>query len=267
MENVRALNRQFMIRLLDSLYDNVTRYTEDESWIEDWAGNAAWDFDTPCEFATSLDLKLDPEKVFDLENAIRMHKALPNLTLVQAQDARLWTRLTHIDLWEYMRSRWPVEKHLEGEEPNLRPITDRYFVALKPHSRSLVHNGAARLWWAARMTCDPERANPYELTSVLLSQLDIFKNLLERNFGRAMGVTKTFLEFLLLNKEECLASGERPRQLVRDLSKAVNLHGGICVLDCKGSAALTDFLNREKQRLVAKYATIPDTDEEEEDDD
>jgi Family of unknown function (DUF6339) len=260
MEHVRAMNRQFVSRLLDSLPANLSRYTEAESWVEEWAGNTAWDFSTPCEFAVPLELLLpDDENYFDLENSIRMHKALPNLTPVQAQDPRLWTRLTHVDLWDYMQARWPGDKYPEAER-NIRWINSHYFVAQK-QSRALVRNGVARLWWASKMTCDPSRDNPYELTSVLFSQLDIFKNLLEHNFGRAVTVTRAFLEFLLHNKDECLVSGEKARQLVRSLSKAVNLHGGICILDCKSSAALRDFLNREKDRLLATQLDV-ETDEE-----
>ena len=265
MENVRALNRHFMNRLLESLPENVSLYTEEESWVEDWAGKAAWEFSTPCELAAPLELLLPNEgNLFDLENAVRMHKALPTLTPVQAQDPRLWTHLTHVELWAYMRVRWPVEKYLDPE-PNLNPIRDRYFV-VKRQSRSLVRNGASRLWWAAKMTFDPDRANPYELTNVLLSRLDIYKNLLERNFGRAVSVSRTFLEFLLLNKEECLSSGEKARQLVRDLSKAVNLHGGFCVLDCKTNTALVDFLNREKDRLATKNGAMNEPVEDEDED-
>jgi hypothetical protein len=265
MEHARALNRQFMNRLLESLPENVKRYKEAESWIEEWADKAVWDFPTPCELAAPLELLLpDDVNLFDLENAIRMHKALPTLTPVQAQDPRLWTHLTHVELWEYMRVRWPVEKYLEPEV-NLNPIRDRYFVVQR-QSRALVRNGASRLWWAAKMTFDPDRDNPYELTSVLLSRLDIYKNLLERNFGRAATVSRTFLEFLLLNKEECLSSGEKARQLVRDLSKAVNLHGGVCMLDCKTNTALMDFLNREKDRLVAKNGASDGQDDNEDED-
>lgn len=265
MEHMRALNRQFMNRLLESLPDQVNRYTEDQSWVEEWAGKTAWEFSTACELAAPLEL-LSPDEgnYFDLENAIRMHKALPTLTPVQAQDPRLWTHLTHVELWEYMRTRWPVEKYLEPEV-NLNPIRDRYFVVQR-QSRALVRNGASRLWWAAKMTFDPDRANPYELTSVLLLRLDIYKNLLERNFGRATSVSRTFLEFLLMNKEECLSSGEKARQLVRDLSKAVNLHGGVCVLDSKTNTALMDFLNREKDRLVAKNSAANEPVEEQDED-
>jgi len=265
MQYVHAINRQFLNRLLKSAPENLDRYTEDETWIEEWAGDAAWEFATPCELAAPLELLPDHQKIFDLENAIRIHKALPTLTPVQAQDPRLWTRLTHVELWGYMQSRWPGDKYPEPER-NLNWIRSHYFVAQR-QSRALVRNGLARLWWAAKMTCDPDRDNPYELTNVLLSSLDIYKNLLERNFGRAMGVTRSFLEFLLLNKEECLCSGDKARNLVRDLSKAVNLHGGICVLDSKTNTALVDFLNREKDRLVKKNGagdeTVEDKDEDE----
>lgn len=264
MERIRASNRQFMNRLLESVTDNLDRYTADESWVEEWAVNAAWEFPTPCEIAGSLEL-LNPDdlNLFDLENAIRIHKALPNLTPMQAQDSRLWTHLTHVELWKYMQVRWPGDKYSDPER-NVKWIRSHYFAAMKPHSRALLRNGAARLWWGARMTCDPDRDNPYELTRVLFYHLDIFKNLLERNFGRAATVTRTFLEFLLLNKDECLISGDKPRRLVRDLSRAVNLHGGICLLDSKTSTALMDFLNREKDRLVAKIGT-PDGEIEDDD--
>lgn len=265
MPYVPALNRQFMNRLLESIPETLNRYTEKETWIEEWAGKTAWEFPTPCELAAPLDLLLPDEgNFFDLENAVRMHKALPTLTPVQAQDPRLWTRLTHVELWKYMQVRWPGNKYSEPER-NIKWIRNHYFVAQR-QSRALVRNGAARLWWAAKMTFDPDRDNPYELTSVLLSKLDIYKNLLERNFGRAVGVARTFLEFLLLNKEECLSSGDKARRLVRDLSNAVNLHGGVCVLDCKSSTAMMDFLNREKDRLATKNGAADEALEEEDED-
>jgi hypothetical protein len=45
---------------------------------------------------------------------------------------------------------------------------------------ALLRNGAARLWWSAHLSYDPDRENQYELTAVLLARLDTAKNLLER---------------------------------------------------------------------------------------
>jgi hypothetical protein len=113
-----------------------------------------------------------------------------------------------------------------------------------------MRNGAARLWWAAKLTYDPERSNAYELTHVLLSSLDIAKNLLERNFGRIPRLMHTFLDFLLRNKKQCIDSGNSSRLVVRHLTKALNLHGGVCVLDCMNRRDTATFLQAEMQKAL-----------------
>ena len=58
-------------------------------------------------------------------------------------------------------------------------------------SRALTRSGMARLWWYAHLTDDPVRPGPYELTRVLLSDLDWAQSVLERNFdasGAASGL-------------------------------------------------------------------------------
>jgi len=62
-------------------------------------------------------------------------------------------------------------------------------------------------------TCpnDPQRTNPYELTSVLLHRLDITQQILERNMGRAPVIVMGFLEFLMQNKDKLLVVGDHGR--------------------------------------------------------
>lgn len=268
MPTLYALNRAFVRRLQDSLAVNLDRYTDPDSWLADYAGQIQWEFPTPCELAGSLDLLL-PEKGIhrDLENAIRIHKALPKLSPLQARDPRLWTRLTHVELWSYMRARWPAERHFPDREKAERYVLSHYFVA-QNQSRALLRNGAARLWWTAKMTYDPGRDNPYELTAVLLSSLDIAKNLFERNLGRIPSLSRAFLDYLLRNKEECLDNGDASRRLVRRLSKSVNLHGGFCVLDCMKTQEICTFLDQEKARVL-QDGDLPDVGEDDtsEDDD
>src|SRR5262249_35492451 len=148
------------------------------------------------------------EDLRDLDNAIRLHKAFPDLTPVQAQDPRLWVRLTHVELWGYMRARWPVERYLSDRGRAERVVLERYFVPQR-QGRALLRNGAARLWWTAKVTFDPKRKNPYELTGVLLSKLDIAQQLLERNLGRIPALNHAFLDYLLRHKQDCLDNGEK----------------------------------------------------------
>jgi Family of unknown function (DUF6339) len=149
-----------------------------------------------------------------------------------------------------MRKRWAIDAFLDYDQKAKRFVLSRYFIA-QNQSRAILRNGAARLWWSAQLTHDAQRKNPYELTAVLLSRLDIAQQLLERNLGRIKTLRLTFLDFLLNNKSECLDSGQQSRSLVRHLAQSLNMHGGVCLLDCMNSEAIRTFLESEMSAFCA----------------
>ena len=151
-----------------------------------------------------------------------------------------------------MIKRWPVGRHLDDVQRAERFILSRYFVA-RNESRALLRNGAARLWWSAKLTYDPDRTNPYELAAVLFSRLDIAQQLLERNFGRIGTLTRTFLDFLMSNPEDCLEPGERSRTVVRHLAQSLNLHGGVCLLDSLKRDDVSSLLEQERIRVIGSF--------------
>lgn len=155
MPPLRVLKQSFGNALAGSIRDNLPRYKRDKPWLSEFAAGTSWELETNLAPAEPLVL-LDPadNDFKDLENAIRFHKTLPRLTPLQARDPRLWSRLTHVELWGYMRRRWPVEKYLADPPKAERNIRDRYFVA-KNESRALLRNGASRLWWSAKPTTPP----------------------------------------------------------------------------------------------------------------
>lgn len=241
----------FVERLRASVKENERRYKENKSWVDDIAKPATSSIKTHVEPADYLAL-LDPDgdDLKDLENSIKLHKALASLTPLQARDPRLWTRLAHVEFWPYMRKRWSIERF--GNDPGKieRFIVTRYFVA-QSQSRALLRNGIARLWWYSKITYDPDRRNPYELTAVLLDQLDITQQILERNLGRAIQVTNGFLEFLLLHRKELLGSGDVKRSQIRHLAKHLNLYGGTTLVDCLNRTEIIEILEEEYARITA----------------
>lgn len=249
MPRLKALRENYVSHLQATIKSNLDKYTLDEAWVPNLASFDGGQLATPIDVKAPKLVLPEGEDLHDLENAIRLHKALPNLNPVQAQDPRLWVRLTHVELWRYMRKRWPVERYLPDRGKAERYVLSRYFVAQR-QSRALLRNGAARLWWTARLTHDPGRSNPYELTAVLLSSLDIAQQLLERNFGRIPGLSHAFLDYLLQHKQECIDNGKKSRVLVRRLAKALNFHGGVCVLDCINKQQLIEVLDQEKEKTV-----------------
>lgn len=228
MQTVTVLKSAFVNSLHAQIRANLLKYGWDEPWISEIGARSQREMPTSVHFKSALAL-VDPDvdNHKDTENAIRLHEALPQLTPMQARDPRLWTRFTRVEYWDYMRKRWPLEKHIADEGKAVRFIDARYFVT-QSQSRALLRNGMARLRWTAKLSYDASRKDRYELTAVLLSTLDITQQILERGFGRAPEVSTGFLEFLLRHKAALLTGGDTNRAHIRHLAKFLNLQGA-CV--------------------------------------
>lgn len=254
MSTLTIFRTSLVNALHGSLHANLDRYLQNDVWIVDVSAKSTRDMQTSVE--VSEPLFLDPPEdsnLRDIENAIRLHRALHHLTPLQARDPRLWTRLSHMEFWSYMRLRWPVERHMANRDRARRFAESRYFVA-QSQSRALLRHGIARLWWTGQLSHDPDRDNPYELTTVLLSTLDITQQIVERGMGRAPNIIKGFLEFLLQNRETLLTGGNVNRARIRRLAKHLNMYGGVSVLDLLSQGEVMDLLNSELTRIMEAEA-------------
>ena len=236
--------------LRSSVRMNLKKHLQNAVWVAEVSTKSAREMQTGVEISEPLYLDF-PENgnLKDTVNAIRFHKALRHLTPLQARDPRMWTRMAHVDFWQYMRLRWRVEKHMSNENRAVRFIEAHYFVP-QAQSRALLRNGIARLWWTAQLSHDPDRENPYELTAVLLSTLDITQSILERNMGRANNIIKGFLGFLLQNSGTLLTGGNKNRARIRGLAKHLNMYGGVCVLDLLTQTEVISLLDKELSRIL-----------------
>jgi hypothetical protein len=252
MKKLTIFKMPFVNELRRSIKDNLPKYTADKPWVNEIGFAATRDLETHLELQKPLDL-LNPEgdDLKDLENAIRVHKALRQLSPLQARDPRLWVRLAHSELWNYMRKRWPAERYLKDGEKAVRVITERYFVP-QSQSRALLRNGIARLWWTAHLSFDSSRANNYELTGMLLASLDITQQILERNMGRAPAVLKGFLDFLSRHAQPLLQGGDANRKRIRRLAIFLNLQGGVSILDCLDQEDIINHLEGEFARILER---------------
>lgn len=236
--------------LRSSIAINLDKYLCEDVWVADVSTRSHREMRTGVELAEVLRLEFPENGLHkDTENAIRFHKALRHLTPLQARDPRLWTRFSHMDFWPYMRLRWPVEKHMANRDRAVRFVESRYFVA-QSQSRALLRHGLARLWWTAQLSHDPDRENPYELTTVLLSTLDITQQIVERGMGRANNIIRGFLEFLLRNGDTLLTGGDKNRARIRRLAKHLNMYGGVCILDLLSQGEVLEILAKELARIL-----------------
>jgi len=256
MTEIKAFSNSATSELLQKIEENFEQYKQDESWAVAAVKSMQHGIiSTRLKPSKKLELLPDPPKQkghYDLDNSIRMHQSLPDLTPVQARDPRLWTYLAHVTFWDYMRNRWAVESIRKNEDP-ITYIRTHFFVAQQA-SRALSRHGIARLWWHGYLTYDETRQNPYELTNVLLKTLDITQTVLERSLGRNRTVRLVFLAYLLDHKELFLRSGDKARSAVRYLAKSLNLHGGACLLDAMNGNDLKRFFDQVLPRIETEFA-------------
>jgi len=249
MSKLTFLKQSSLDRLQTNISANQHRYSEDAAWLSSYFTGSAWLLESNVVECPSFNLQIPTSKteLFDLENTRIVYTALRHLTPLQASDPRLWTYLTHVPHWEYMRKRWPIEQYL-GKQRLRENIQERYFF-MSDRSRALIRNGMARLWWYGYCSYDETRADPFELTTALLKNLDVTQSILERAFSRNTNVTKAVLG-VLLDREK---SGQAfyVREKVRDLAKYIVQIGGVTIIDALDEPELRDLVVEKIEQLAA----------------
>jgi hypothetical protein len=229
-----------------NIISNVEKYKSDEVWVDHFFEGAVWSFPSTVRIDT-VDLHMPQSSTlhFDFENTKKLYTALKGISVIQATDERLWAYLTHTTFWNYMRRRWPVESYLDKDKP-ADAVKERYFF-MANRDRALIRNGIARLWWYGYVSYDEERDDPFELTRMLLSKLDIAQSLLERSFSRNPDITKAVLSVLKQKEQE--DSSFIDRENFRSLMMYINQLGGVTILDILDRNDLEELV-REKLEML-----------------
>jgi hypothetical protein len=158
----------------------------------------------------------------DADNAVIIYDYLGQLSRTQASDSRLWVTLTHTKFWKYTHARWPIS----GKNTH---ILEHWFESKKGGLAALRRNSISRLWWAAHLAMAPwehdptlgifKTSNRYKYIEILLSQQQIYFDIIERSYGSNLQLRicllDAFSEFLpkVTNKDD----------LSKDVSKKVRL--------------------------------------------
>lgn len=171
----------------------------------------------------SLDMSADKPFLTEAENVIRVYGTLKFLSDSQASDERIWAGLCLGTFWNYVKYRWDINK--KCTESNIK----QHFLFGFNARRSLTRNALARLWWIGRLTYDESRADPWELTKFVCESSDYIMHILERNTSNNFAIIRPFLSAIIEAKNNGLPINTNT---VAELSKYLNLLGGIYILDC-----------------------------------
>lgn len=145
----------------------------------------------PLQNIRKNDVKLDASKS-DFDNAILLYESIESLPPFIASEEALWTYLTHVEHFDYVKERWSINSE---SSPDL--ILKRFFYS----SSVAMDNAVSRLWWGAYLTKDESLDDPYKYTRVLLGDgnSDLLQNLSKSKLFRypeaVSGIMRFFSEY------------------------------------------------------------------------
>lgn len=233
-KGIKLLTQQCCSNLLAFASDPELRNAYNRDSFDD--GRLEFLKSNPYAVDEAVKFGFDPSD--DCQSSISLFKELEDLDLVQANDKRLWTSLTHTLFYEYTRKRWKI-----GPESSDQTIIRRFhFEGNGIEAR--MRNSVSRLWWTAKVTYDSGRKEPFELTRLIWERQDIHVALMERSLGTYPNLIRTFLEFYKKNRQ--LAEND-----IRMILRGINATGGV-----KQIPLLDDNAVLAEIRRVADYAGI-----------
>lgn len=218
----------------DDLYDSISKNVDcyksiDNTWLKEWSAKIQPAKESRIDVTTLpvLDVNLG-----DAGNAIAIHNVLKDkINHKQASNVYLWSYLTHFNYWDYSIKRWG------NEDINEEMIKAHFFcITHEGTRRGFLRNSISRLWWAAELTYQPDKPDPYELTKVLFSNQDIYQSIAERNFSMCNNVIIGILSAIKeINDDPDLedvgVSKKYNEREWRMLCKYINRFGAVTLLE------------------------------------
>ena len=140
--------------------------------------------------AKDLANKMIPDAIHDIDSAIALYEAYPELSPLLASQESLWIYLAHNELFEYVKKRRKVTIDSKEEK-----IKDYWF----DNSEKGTLSG---LWWGVRMTINEELPDKYELTRTLFrNQTFRTRTFFTYKIGKCKAALQGVLRFMNDNKE------------------------------------------------------------------
>lgn len=219
------LNQESLDTLKINIDHNLKKYThKNNDWIiEYFDGKSPFlEFKKEAE-SINLNGVFQNESVWDFESIKKIYEGLKFLDETEASDERLWSGLAHSVFWEYMQKRWMTEKG----NITVQDIKNKFFYSHGVKRSGIVHP-IAKLWWIGKYTYDETRQNRYELTEYFSRDLSLGLSLFSNNYSSNPMITRAFLGACIAAEHEEIKVS---REIFREISKYVNLLGGMYILD------------------------------------
>lgn len=179
----------------------------------------------------------------DFISAKALFEAYKSIPLVLASEKSFWAYLSHVDLYSYVRDRYPNVKEAGFNDANY--INYHWFYGLGHR----IYHPLEGLWWDVKMTYDEGADDPYKYTRFLFSDYNLRTSFLGRYSSfRNKEQVYGMLQFLMDDDEICK---EHFRQRFRFISQHFNKVGATKQLISLGRSYFYDTLVAMRSQILA----------------
>ena len=185
----------------------------------------------------------------DVKNALIVYEALNILTPHQATFEGMWTYLCHNDCPNYVAWRGLGSRPTDHEEA-AKKVRNHFFAK---YNRSLIRdNRISRLWWQGKIAKDVDSENPQKFLQILLYRQDVWTALIGRP---SLSMNRELLGGIYEIMQEHWNNGGAlfHRDTFRSWLQALNLRGGVILLDALPPEALRTLLREEAEKALEGY--------------
>lgn len=126
------------------------------------------------------------EPMDDFSSAKAIYEAYSGISPVIAQLDDFWAYLSHVELFPYVKKRWP---YIQTNQNPVEYIKNHWFISNKHMNGCL-----AGLWWSIKLTVDKDRTDPYELSDILFKSTSLRESGLLRIREASIGILEFFAE-------------------------------------------------------------------------
>ena len=182
----------------------------------------------------------------DVDTAIALYEAFKCLNALEASSVGFWTYLAHVDLWKYMKARFP----LEGMPSERRKdVIRRRWILNDPSQQNLIHHPLAGLWWGVKLSVDETRGEGrYDFTRILYRNLDLpTRTLGTYQLGRLPKAIRGILGYVFDHEDDFKNEYEAK---MRHIMKHFNSMGGVLQLGCLDESFYCEELDRSRDEWI-----------------
>jgi hypothetical protein len=215
-----------------------------------YRGAGFGDFSSRPDWAIECKFEFDPDPLSRLnatkseyDNCLLVWQALSLLPTSLACEGRIWSRLTHIECFQYAKERWlPVE----STDDELAGAVRLHFFARTMTARR-DDNAIARLWWSVKIASRiAESGDIADTLKLVTATADIRSNVVERT----MMMSRPVLARAVVEAMRSVPAVCGSESTFRDFMKLLNRSGGGIVFERLAPHEVRDFVSNCAKRVL-----------------